>query len=79
MAAAAACPGACGVTNTLHSLLAFTSLPLLPALPPCTAPCTALQYCYFPIPLIIQAPRKVDPFGELWNRLRASIGQPNFE
>ena len=50
-----------------------------PVLPPSTAPRTALQYCYFPIPLIIQAPRKVDPFGELWNRLRASIGQPNFE
>jgi hypothetical protein len=30
-------------------------------------PCT-VQYCYLPIPLIIQAPRKVDPEGELWNR-----------
>ncbi|KAL4440737.1 hypothetical protein ABPG77_000446 [Micractinium sp. CCAP 211/92] len=37
------------------------------------------HYCYLPIPLIIQAPRKVDPHGELWNRLRSSIGQPNFE
>ncbi|EFN58628.1 hypothetical protein CHLNCDRAFT_29926 [Chlorella variabilis] len=37
------------------------------------------HYCYLPIPLIIQAPRKVDPTGELWNRLRSSIGQPVFE
>lgn len=36
------------------------------------------HYCYLPINVIIQAPRKVDPDGELWNRLRASIGQPNF-
>ncbi len=30
------------------------------------------------VPLIIQAPRRVDPNGELWNRLRSSCGQPNF-
>ncbi|PRW56044.1 phosphofructokinase family isoform B [Chlorella sorokiniana] len=36
------------------------------------------HYCYLPIPLIIQAPRRVDPNGELWNRLRSSCGQPNF-
>ncbi|KAI3436493.1 hypothetical protein D9Q98_005910 [Chlorella vulgaris] len=37
------------------------------------------HYCYLPIPLIIQAPRKVDPDGELWNRLRSSCGMPTFE
>jgi hypothetical protein len=36
------------------------------------------HYVYLPIPVIIQAPRKVDPRGKMWNRLRASIGQPNF-
>jgi 6-phosphofructokinase 1 len=68
------------------------------------------HYVYLPIPVIIQAPRKVrwaqqalllfclkipraestearihsdaalqvDPKGKTWNRLRASIGQPNF-
>lgn len=36
------------------------------------------HYVILPIPIIIQAPRKVDPQGELWNRLRSSIGQPNF-
>ncbi|KAK9805515.1 hypothetical protein WJX72_002635 [[Myrmecia] bisecta] len=34
---------------------------------------------YLPIPVVISTPRKVDPEGEMWNRLRASIGQPNFE
>lgn len=100
--------------------------------PPSPSPLPPLQYCYLPIPLIIQAPRRVDPHvsacraargmllrpaayqrgggrrlagellwhrrvglhgihaaparasrpcvqGELWNRLRSSIGQPNFE
>jgi len=37
------------------------------------------HYCYLPIPVIIQAPRRVDPRGKAWNRLRATIGQPNFE
>ena len=37
------------------------------------------HYCYLPIPILIQAPRRVDPQGELWNRLRASMGMPNFE
>lgn len=36
------------------------------------------HYVYLPIPVIISAPRKVDPRGKAWNRLRASIGQPNF-
>jgi 6-phosphofructokinase 1 len=36
------------------------------------------HYVYLPIPVIIQAARKVDPRGKMWNRLRASIGQPNF-
>eukprot|EP00197_Chlamydomonas_leiostraca_P002149 CAMPEP_0202858042 /NCGR_PEP_ID=MMETSP1391-20130828/732_1 /ASSEMBLY_ACC=CAM_ASM_000867 /TAXON_ID=1034604 /ORGANISM="Chlamydomonas leiostraca, Strain SAG 11-49" /LENGTH=533 /DNA_ID=CAMNT_0049536911 /DNA_START=71 /DNA_END=1672 /DNA_ORIENTATION=+ len=36
------------------------------------------HYVYLPIPVVIQAPRKVDPRGKAWNRLRASIGQPNF-
>ncbi|EFJ49706.1 phosphofructokinase family protein [Volvox carteri f. nagariensis] len=36
------------------------------------------HYVYLPIPVIIQAPRKVDPRGKAWNRLRAAIGQPSF-
>ncbi|GAB4815012.1 hypothetical protein N2152v2_002058 [Parachlorella kessleri] len=36
------------------------------------------HYVYLPIPVVIQAPRTVDPRGKNWNRLRASIGQPNF-
>ncbi|KAJ9512526.1 hypothetical protein QJQ45_018973, partial [Haematococcus lacustris] len=36
------------------------------------------HYVYLPIPVVIQAPRKVDPRGKAWNRLRAAIGQPNF-
>ena len=36
------------------------------------------HYVYLPIPVVIQAPRRVDPRGKTWNRLRASIGQPNF-
>ena len=35
------------------------------------------HFVYLPIPVVIQAPRKVDVHGELWNRLRSSIGQPN--
>jgi 6-phosphofructokinase 1 len=37
------------------------------------------HFVYLPIPLVIQAPRKVDPNGELWNRLRSSISQPPFD
>ncbi|PNH03063.1 6-phosphofructokinase 5, chloroplastic [Tetrabaena socialis] len=37
------------------------------------------HYVYLPIPVIIQAPRKVDPRGKAWNRLRTSIGQPSFQ
>jgi hypothetical protein len=36
------------------------------------------HYAYLPIPLVIAAPRTVDPFGKQWNRLRAAIGQPAF-
>jgi len=31
------------------------------------------------VPVVVQAPRRVDPRGKQWNRLRAAIGQPNFE
>jgi 6-phosphofructokinase 1 len=34
---------------------------------------------YLPLPLLIQAPRKVDPQGELWLRLLGAIRQPDFE
>eukprot|EP00889_Picochlorum_renovo_P005746 jgi/Picre1/32776/NNA_001062.t1 len=37
------------------------------------------HFVYLPIPAVIQMTRRVDPTGELWNRLRSSIGQPNFE
>eukprot|EP00210_Caulerpa_lentillifera_P008286 g7907.t1 len=36
------------------------------------------HYVYLPIPAIIMSPRRVDPRGKFWNRLRASIGQPSF-
>jgi len=36
------------------------------------------HYVYLPIPIVIQSPRRVDPKGKSWNRLRGSIGQPNF-
>jgi 6-phosphofructokinase 1 len=36
------------------------------------------HYCYLPIPVIIQAPRRIDPRGRMWNRLRAAIGQLDF-
>mmetsp|Transcript_34610 Transcript_34610/g.76908 ORF Transcript_34610/g.76908 Transcript_34610/m.76908 type:complete len:538 (-) Transcript_34610:484-2097(-) len=45
----------------------------------CTVGMINTHYVYLPIPVVIQAPRKVDPRGKAWNRLRASIGQPNFE
>lgn len=34
---------------------------------------------YLPLPLLIEAPRKVDPEGEVWNRLRGAIRQPDFD
>lgn len=37
------------------------------------------HFVYLPIPIIIQAPRRVDSHGDLWNRLTSSIGQPNFD
>ncbi|MEW5297418.1 MAG: hypothetical protein WDW36_000628 [Sanguina aurantia] len=36
------------------------------------------HYVLLPIPVVISAPRTVDPRGKMWNRLRTSIGQPNF-
>ncbi|KAA6423820.1 MAG: phosphofructokinase family [Trebouxia sp. A1-2] len=36
------------------------------------------HYVILPIPVVIQAPRRVDPQGKQWNRLRSSIGQPQF-
>ena len=36
------------------------------------------HFVYLPISAVIQSRRRVDPHGELWNRLRSSIGQPNF-
>lgn len=35
------------------------------------------HYVLLPIPVVIQQPRRVDPSGKQWNRLRASIGQPS--
>lgn len=37
------------------------------------------HFVYLPIPAVIQATRRVDPNGELWNRLKSSIGQPSFD
>jgi 6-phosphofructokinase 1 len=45
--------------------------------PSARAPCST-HYVYLPIPTVVQAARRVDPRGKQWNRLRASIGQPNF-
>ncbi|KAL6770454.1 PFK5A [Auxenochlorella protothecoides x Auxenochlorella symbiontica] len=36
------------------------------------------HYVLLPIPFVTQAPRRVDPQGNQWNRLRAANGQPNF-
>ncbi|CAD7699689.1 unnamed protein product [Ostreobium quekettii] len=36
------------------------------------------HYVYLPIPVVIAAPRMVDPKGKMWTRLRASVGQPTF-
>ncbi|KAI7844542.1 hypothetical protein COHA_001900 [Chlorella ohadii] len=33
---------------------------------------------YLPLQVLAQAPRQMDPNGELWNRLKAAIGQPSF-
>lgn len=35
------------------------------------------HYVYLPIPVIIQAPRVVDPQGRQWNRLKTAIKQPD--
>jgi len=35
------------------------------------------HYVYLPIPTIIQAPRKVNPKGRRWNRLKTAINQPD--
>ncbi|GIL60178.1 hypothetical protein Vafri_14805 [Volvox africanus] len=36
------------------------------------------HHVLLPIPLVVQAPRRVDPWGMAWNRLRADSGQPSF-
>lgn len=36
------------------------------------------HFALFPTPVVLQASRRVDPNGKMWNRLRSSIGQPNF-
>ena len=35
------------------------------------------HFCFLPIPVIIQAPRQVDPSGRQWNRLRMANRQPD--
>ena len=35
------------------------------------------HYVYLPIPVIIQAPRKVNPKGRRWNRLKTAINMPD--
>ena len=35
------------------------------------------HYVYLPIETIIQAPRKVNPTGRSWNRLKTAINQPD--
>lgn len=37
------------------------------------------HFALLPIPFVIQATRRVDPHGELWARLRSSIGQPQLD
>ncbi|GMH35503.1 hypothetical protein BSKO_03371 [Bryopsis sp. KO-2023] len=36
------------------------------------------HFVYLPIPDVIQAPRRVNPKGRRWNRLKTAINQPNF-
>ena len=36
------------------------------------------HYVYMPASVVTTAARRVDPRGKQWNRLRATIGQPNF-
>lgn len=35
------------------------------------------HYVYLPTPLLILAPRRVDPRSKMWNRLRSSLKQPS--
>jgi 6-phosphofructokinase 1 len=35
------------------------------------------HYVYLPIETVIQAPRKVNPTGRRWNRLKTAISQPD--
>jgi 6-phosphofructokinase 1 len=37
------------------------------------------HYCYLPIYEVIKSPRRVNPNGRSWNRLRSSNNQPNLE
>ena len=70
---------AAGFSAVAHWTRAGPSPTRLPSLPHSSAaPCPPPAPPTSAVPLIIQAPRKVDPNGELWNRLRSSIGQPNF-
>ncbi|CAD7701879.1 unnamed protein product [Ostreobium quekettii] len=36
------------------------------------------HFAYLPIPDIIQAPRRINPRGRRWNRLKTAINQPDF-
>jgi len=36
------------------------------------------HYAYLPIGPVIEKPRRVDPQGRMWNRLRLTLGQPVF-
>jgi 6-phosphofructokinase 1 len=36
------------------------------------------HHVYLPMSAVVRSPRTVDPRGKSWNRLRASIGQPDF-
>lgn len=36
------------------------------------------HFVFLPMSILTRSLRTVDPFGKMWNRLRASIGQPNF-
>jgi len=56
--------------NAVHAAFAgFTGL---------TVGLVNTHYVLLPIPVVIQDIRKVDPKGKAWNRLRGSIGMPEF-
>lgn len=35
------------------------------------------HYVLLPIPVITQAPRRVDPHGKAWRRVRSALHQPS--